>query len=112
MRNEGGFIVQMTKQFTRTVEDFTCEHCGHEVKGTGYTNHCPACLWSKHVDVNPGDRQAECLGMMEPISIEQKRGDFVIVQRCQSCGHVRKNKAAPEDDMDEIIRISSHGIQG
>ena len=42
--------------FTRKVEDFTCEHCGREVHGNGYTNHCPHCLHSKHVDVNPGDR--------------------------------------------------------
>lgn len=23
-----------------------CEHCSAEVLGTGYTNHCPKCLWS------------------------------------------------------------------
>ena len=102
----------MTKQFQRTVEDFTCEHCGHIVMGTGYTNHCLVCLWSKHVDINPGDRQSECLGMMEPVSIEQKRGEFVIIHRCQKCGHEKRNKTAPDDNMDKIIHISSHGVTG
>lgn len=44
------------KHFTKTVEDFICAHCGTHVRGNGYTNHCPECLWSKHVDNNPGDR--------------------------------------------------------
>ena len=33
--------------FTKKIEDFTCDHCGYNVKGKGYTNHCPKCLWSK-----------------------------------------------------------------
>ena len=38
----------------------------------GYScrNHCPNCLYSKHVDKNPGDRQEDCHGMLEPIGIE------------------------------------------
>jgi len=51
------------KKFQKKKEDFKCEKCGREVIGTGYTNHCPDCLWSKHVDVNPGDRQSKCLGL-------------------------------------------------
>lgn len=100
------------KQFQRTVEDFTCEKCGHTVTGTGYTNHCPNCLWSKHVDVNPGDRQSNCGGLMEPVSIEQRRGGFVIVHRCQTCGHTKRNKTAADDDMGEIIAISSRSVTG
>ena len=60
------------KRFSRRTEDFTCEHCGTKVKGNGYTNHCPQCLYSKHVDINPGDRLSDCGGLMEPIDIEQK----------------------------------------
>ena len=55
------------KRFTRTIENFTCGICGTEVKGSGYTDHCPKCLWSEHVDIFPGDRKAECGGLMEPI---------------------------------------------
>jgi len=58
-----------TKKFKRTKENFTCENCGFLVEGDGYTNHCPRCLWSKHVDINPGDRCSNCFGMMEPIDV-------------------------------------------
>ncbi|MEA1909889.1 MAG: RNHCP domain-containing protein, partial [Patescibacteria group bacterium] len=58
------------KNFIKTTEDFTCEHCGYNVKGTGYTNHCPKCLYSKHVDDVPGDRKNKCNGLMAPIGVE------------------------------------------
>lgn len=96
----------MTKRFIKTIEDFACEHCNKEIKGTGYTNHCPSCLWSKHVDINPGDRASSCGGMMEPISVEEKGGEYSIVHRCQKCGYQKKNKAAKEDDFGEIIKLS------
>ena len=32
----------------KNKEDFICENCGAFVVGTGYTSHCPQCLWSKH----------------------------------------------------------------
>ena len=63
------------RKFQRKKEDFICENCNKKVKGDGYTNHCPACLWSKHVDINPGDRLAECKGMMKPIGLD-KKGDI------------------------------------
>jgi Zn finger protein HypA/HybF involved in hydrogenase expression len=96
-----------TKQFSRNIEDFICEHCEAEVEGNGYTNHCPKCLWSKHVDINPGDRQAECQGLMEPISVETKRGQYVILQKCQRCGFDRRNKTISEDNFETILNISS-----
>ncbi|KKS64475.1 MAG: hypothetical protein UV40_C0004G0012 [Parcubacteria group bacterium GW2011_GWA1_42_7] len=94
-----------SKKFQRKKEDFVCEKCGFNVKGTGYTNHCPKCLWSKHVDVNPGDRLSECGGMMEPAEIEMKEGEYVIIHRCVKCGFEKKNKAAEDDDFEEILRI-------
>ena len=97
----------MTKIFTRTKEDFTCEHCGQKVQGDGYTNHCPACLWGKHVDVNPGDRQEACQGMMEPIAINIKSSKYIITHRCLKCGIERKNKTSKNDNFDVIIKLSS-----
>jgi hypothetical protein len=94
-----------TKRFLRKIEDFTCEHCGAAVKGQGYTNHCPVCLWSKHVDVFPGDRQAECQGMMGPVSIDVKRGQYLILHRCTKCGFEKRNKSAPDDDFEAILAI-------
>ena len=92
--------------FTRTIEDFTCEHCGHAVKGDGYTNHCPKCLWSKHVDKNPGDRAESCGGLMEPIRIEGAASMSRIIHKCTKCGLERPVKTVPEDDTDAIIKIA------
>ena len=80
------------KKFTKKVENFICENCGKSVIGNGYTNHCPFCLYSKHVDINPGDRSCNCGGLMKPIEIQQKNGEFVILHKCIKCGFERKNK--------------------
>jgi DNA-directed RNA polymerase subunit RPC12/RpoP len=94
-------------KFTRTIEDFACEHCGREVKGNGYTNHCPACLWSKHVDVNPGDRAAACGGMMEPVWAGKDGGKDMILHRCARCGFERRKELVSGDDFDAFIGISA-----
>ena len=92
--------------FIKNKENFVCEHCGHRVVGNGYTNHCPKCLWSKHVDIHPGDRAATCGGLMEPTRIETKAGEYVIVHTCTVCGHTKRNKTSPEDDFDAILELS------
>ena len=96
--------------FTEIDEEFICEHCGKKVPKLGYSsrNHCPRCLYSKHVDINPGDREESCHGMLEPIGIEidSKKG-YVIIFKCQKCGKLRKNKAAKDDNMDLIIDLST-----
>lgn len=92
--------------FKKTVEDFVCEHCGMSVEGGGYTNHCPRCLWSKHVDVDPGDRAEVCGGMMEPVSIEGSSAEYAIVHRCEACGMERRNKVGPNDDASAVVRIA------
>ncbi len=96
-----------TATFQRTKEDFTCEKCGLFVRGNGYTNHCPRCLWSKHVDVKPGDRQATCQGLMEPVGMKVKSGEYIIIHRCTSCGFEKRNKSSENDDFNEILRLSS-----
>lgn len=96
----------MTRKFQRTKEHFTCGHCGAHVEGDGYTNHCPKCLWSKHVDENPGDRLSLCGGMMEPVRIEKRHGGLSIVHVCLTCGAVRHNKASSQDDMDTLLNVA------
>lgn len=98
----------MPKLFQKKVEDFVCSHCGIKVVGNGYTNHCPKCLWSKHVDINPGDRQAQCRGLMEPIAVVMLGQEHFIIQRCQICGFKRKNKVCPDDDFSQVIKLSSY----
>jgi len=101
-------------KFTEIDEEFICENCGARVLPLGYScrNHCPKCLHSKHLDINPGDRQENCHGMMKPIGLEinSKKG-YVIIFKCQKCGRIRKNKAAKDDNMQEIIRISALGTE-
>ncbi len=75
------------------------------MKGNGYTNHCANCLWSKHVDVNPGDRAEGCGGLMKPIEIIQVKQEFSVLQKCQKCNHQRKNKISSEDNFDVVLKL-------
>lgn len=95
-----------SKRFKKNKEDFICEHCGREVEGNGYTNHCPDCLWSKHVDINPGDRSSGCGGMMEPYEATQEKGEWILSNRCVRCGHAKKNKLSSLDNMDAFLEVS------
>ena len=92
-------------RFTRKKEDFICEHCGASVTGDGYTNHCPECLYSKHVDINPGDRSALCGGLMKPMSAVHETDGYSLIHQCKVCGAKRKNKASPHDDFESIVRL-------
>lgn len=96
-------------------QPFECAVCRASVPplaNGSYRNHCPSCLHSLHVDVNPGDRASDCGGVLEPIGVESsgKKG-WVIVHRCLSCGALRRNRAAlddPEapDDLEAIIALT------
>jgi rubrerythrin len=99
----------VSRKFQRRTEDFVCEHCGQTVVGDGYTNHCPRCLWSKHVDENPGDRAAQCGGLMQPVGAEQKRGEITLVHRCVRCGHLKRNRAAADDDFARLLAVLALG---
>ena len=92
--------------FTRIKENFVCEHCGREVVGNGYTNHCPACLWSKHVDVHPGDRAETCGGMMEPFGVATKADAQILMHRCTLCGFSRRQTANTRDNFAAILSVS------
>ncbi len=93
-------------KFKRNKEDFVCEKCGQAVIGNGYTNHCPKCLWSKHVDVMPGDRAATCGGMMEPVGIEGANiEDMQIVHKCVICSHTKRNRFSKDDNFDVATAI-------
>ncbi len=97
----------MIKNFKRTVEDFTCEVCGTFVKGNGYTNHCPKCLSSKHVDINPGDRASTCGGIMYANALDVKNGQRYIVHKCSKCSHTRKNKVEENDNFNAVLALSN-----
>ncbi|OIO51408.1 MAG: hypothetical protein AUJ11_01815 [Parcubacteria group bacterium CG1_02_44_65] len=100
-----------SKRFQKRTEDFICGHCGARTKGQGYTDHCPKCLWSRHVDINPGDRQSDCGGLMEPVGAEAKDGGYVIHYRCLKCGFKHRVKAASDDNLDEMLKIINQPIE-
>ena len=103
------------KRFRKKDEAFLCAHCGKEVlpMGTSSRNHCPFCLWSLHVDINPGDRANTCGGILRPIKVEPdpKKG-YIIIHRCEKCGAICRNKAANEakvqpDDINLLIKLTA-----
>ncbi len=84
-------------------ETFHCKHCGRIVgplgAGSDHRNHCPNCLFSQHVDVEPGDRASDCGGAMEPIAVWVRRnGEWAIIHRCQICGALSSNRIAADDN--------------
>ncbi len=90
--------------FIPREEPFTCEHCGASVSPLGsgtYRDHCPVCLWGKHVDdLGPGDRASLCQKLLKPVGMDSdSRKGFVILYECQGCKRKIRNKAAPDDDL-------------
>ena len=97
------------KKFNMIDEEFICENCNQKVKKLNYTarDHCPNCLYSKHLDINPGDRQNNCHGLLEPISIEKYKNTYKIIYKCQKCNTIHKNIMANDDNYEEIIKLST-----
>jgi hypothetical protein len=73
--------------------------------GTSQRNHCPKCLWSRHVDFQAGDRRSVCRSAMEPIAVwVRQNGEWSIVHRCSQCGALRTNRIAGDDN--ELLLLS------
>lgn len=90
---------------------FACVRCGWAVSGSAWgtrqRNHCPACLWSRHVDEVIGDRRSACNQPMEPIAMaSQTSGEWSIVHRCTGCGTLRANRVAGDDDEVALLRLA------
>ena len=100
------------KLFNMIDEAFICENCGKEVNKLNYTarDHCPYCLYSKHVDIMPGDRKNNCQGLLKPIGIEKFKDTFKIIYVCDKCHKKHKNIIAKDDDMDLIIKLSINPV--
>ena len=107
-----------SKRFAKNDSGFICQNCGAEVQplGSSSRNHCPVCLCSIHIDVMPGDRQNDCLGIMDAIKAlpDAKRG-YILIHRCRKCGEIKRNRAAFDarvqpDDMDKIILLTAAEI--
>ncbi|MEA3304632.1 MAG: RNHCP domain-containing protein [Patescibacteria group bacterium] len=94
-------------------EEFICSNCGKKVQKAEKTcrNHCPFCLYSLHLDNDPGDRSANCGGVLKPVSFEtdKKRG-YMIVSQCQTCGVIKRNKIVEDDSIEVLSSLNMNNI--
>lgn len=101
---------------------FRCVFCTKRVAvgkriGTKHRNHCPDCLWSKHVDwKKAGDRKAKCGAGMRPIGLtfkeegrdkwgRKKQGELMVIQKCEGCGKISINRIAADDETSVIEKV-------
>ena len=108
---------------------FGCSHCAEWVPidehiGTHNRNHCPHCLWSKHMDQDKlGDRKSDCESGMEPIALalkgegqdkygqrEGRLGEIMLVHECVTDGQLRINRIAADDDTGVVLTVFEHGL--
>lgn len=92
-------------------DSFNCKVCGRPVVDTGagseHRNHCPNCLSSLHLDIEPGDREAHCGGIMESIGVwVRKNGEWAIIHRCRRCGCLSSNRVAADDNPMKLMSIA------
>lgn len=101
---------------------FRCWNCSQwvpftEFMGTKHRNHCPFCLWSRHVDLEkPGDRKSKCQAGMRPIGLTFKHegvdkygrlreGELMLIHECTGCGKISINRIAADDSEDAILKV-------
>ncbi len=97
------------KKFNEIDEEFICDNCNKKVDKLIYSSrdHCKYCLYSKHLDINPGDRASNCFGILVPIDVEKYKDTYKIIYRCSKCGKQKKNIIAKDDDFDQLLYIMS-----
>ena len=96
-------------------DTFECKHCGRTVvpqgAGSDHRNHCPYCLCSQHLDITPGDREADCGGVMEPIAVwVRKNGEWAIIHRCKVCGALSSNRIAADDNPMKLMSLAMRPV--
>lgn len=97
----------MTRRFIHRNDSFICLVCSSEVgplKGS-CRNHCPECLSSRHVDINPGDRLNTCQSIMRPVQIIMKGDKQILIHECVECEHLQRNIVAPDDNLEKILEV-------
>ena len=100
---------------------FVCKQCGASItgetflSGVGHRNHCPNCLWSRHVDLyRAGDRLSACKGRMAPVALTTKivqnrygsgAGELMLVHCCEACRALSINRIAADDRTDQLLQV-------
>ncbi len=102
--------------------DFRCAHCqalvssAPQLSGVNNRNHCPYCLWSRHLDLfSAGDRLSACKAPMRPVGLTMKRGrnkyqreacgELMLIHECVECGTLSINRIAADDDCEMIMAV-------
>ena len=93
------------------TDPFTCKVCSRLVTpcgaGSDHRNHCPNCLSSLHLDNEPGDRAADCGGIMEPVAVwVRKTGEWALIHRCKRCGQLSSNRIAADDNPINLMSLA------
>lgn len=94
--------------FLKNDNSFICENCGSQVEKLGYTSrdHCNRCLYSLHVDIEPGDRLNTCRGLLKPINVlDTGKKHMQIEYVCTKCGKKVRNVIAEDDSKQEILKV-------
>lgn len=99
------------KQNINQNQTFICTHCGTTIipikSGGSHRNHCPNCLWSRHLDLIKGDRRSGCKGDMEPIGIWARlHKEWSIIHRCNKCGFIKSNRIASDDNETILLTLA------
>lgn len=110
-----------------TFGDFICAHCKAHVSasslvsGVIHRNHCPYCLWSRHLDQHQaGDRRSVCKAPMRPVGLALKRerkkygagqGELMLVHCCVDCGRLSANRMAADDDLETVLAVFQRSTQ-
>ncbi len=110
------------KKFSDPFGDFKCVHCrtiisaDPDISGVHNRNHCPYCLWSRHMDLHEaGDRLCACKSAMKPVGLALKQahkkygsarqGELMVIHHCTECGKVSINRIAADDVPDTLLEI-------
>jgi hypothetical protein len=111
-----------------TFGDFQCGNCGALVSsmsmlsGVQNRNHCPYCLWSRHLDLySAGDRLSACKAGMKPIGLTMKksrnkyqlspRGELMLVHACTECTTISINRIAADDDPQTVLAVFRSSLE-
>ena len=59
------------------------------------------------MDVEPGDRESDCGGIMDPVAVwVRKGGEWAIIHRCRRCGSLSSNRVAADDSPMKLMAIA------
>jgi hypothetical protein len=118
---------KLDKKCRVSLDGFQCRHCLAYVytqpvlSGVQNRNHCPYCLWSRHVDhIQPGDRMSACKAIMQPVGLTVKGrqnkyggwiiGELMLIHRCNDCGKLSINRIAADDQAERILELFQESL--